>query len=273
MRDLLKADLRRVLKDKLVIVLLIIAGVFAITTPLLYKLIFEFLDMGELLEMEGLGLQMTAKSLFFTSFSPGNNFGLILPILVAIIICRDFSNGTIRNKVICGKSRSIIYFSMLITCAVLLCAFIIIQAVLTLLVSLIFFDYQATEFTINDFGYLMASLGLEIIVYLFIAALLTFFMVFMKNSALAIVMYFAVNFVMIIVGSITQTAIVFADTASIGYKILEFFNSANVFVTTMIGGGTSYQINKLLYLLLPNVSLIILLVLLGVNVFNKKDLK
>ena len=37
MRDLLKADLKRAWKDKLFLILCILAGVFAVSTPLLYK--------------------------------------------------------------------------------------------------------------------------------------------------------------------------------------------------------------------------------------------
>ena len=44
MIDLLKTDFKRVLKDKLFIVVCIIGGVFAVITPILYKLIFSLLN-------------------------------------------------------------------------------------------------------------------------------------------------------------------------------------------------------------------------------------
>ena len=275
MFDLLKTDLRRAFKDKLFIVLCIIAGAFAIITPLLYKGIFALLKFNPDLpsEMEAFGLIFNAKSMFFGSFSLGNNFGLMLPIFVAIILCKDFSNGTIRNKVICGKSRASIYFSMLITCTILICFFILAHALLTLLISLLMFDYQPTPFTINDFGYLMASIGLEMIIYIFICALLTFFIVTMKNAGLAIVMYFVVSFVLMLVGSITQTTIILADPAETTYKVLEFFNTANAFVTTIIGNGTGYKLKDVLYVILPNLVTAIGLIIWGLLAFKKKDLK
>lgn len=276
MRNLIRVDLRRAMKDKIFLVLCILTGVFAVVTPLLYKAIFSLLNIEEMLEMEGMfGLSINAKSLFFTSFSPGNNFGLILPIMVAIILCKDFSHGTVRNKIICGKSRRSIFLSMLCTCAILMCGFILAQAILTLLVSLCFFDYQSTKFTIGDLGYLLLSIGLEILVYVFISVLLTFFIVSMKNAGTAIVMYFVVNFVLLIIGGITQTAAMLSDTTSgISYEILEFFNQANVFTSTVIGSGTSYGAKELLlYVLFPNVALISLFTFLGYTVFKKKDLK
>ena len=118
MIDLLKADLKRAVKDKLFIVLSIIAVVFAFITPLLYKFIFEIMevDVESMQELDIISGTINAKAMFFGAFSLGNNFGLILPLFVAIIICKDFSSGTIRNKIICGKSRASIYFSLLITC-------------------------------------------------------------------------------------------------------------------------------------------------------------
>lgn len=274
MCDLLKNDLKRVWKDKLFLIICIIASVFALITPLLFKGIIMMADMEELLEMEGmLGLEINAKMLFFNSFSLGNNFALVLPVLLTIVLCKDFSQGTIRNKIICGKSRTSIYFSLFITCAIYMCAVILAQAVLTLLVSLLFFDYQATEFTANDFGYLMASIGLEILVYLFVSAILVFMIASMKNAGLAIVMYFVINFVCLIVGSITQIALPFTDPTNAVYGLLEFLNNANVFATTLIGGGTAYAAKELLALILPNVLLTGLLLTLGLFIFRKKDLK
>ena len=274
MRNLIKADLKRAWKDKLILVLFIVGGVFALTTPLLYKGIALLMNMEEMMEIEGLlGSQFNAKTLFFTSFSPSNNFGMILPIMVAIILCKDFGQGTVRNKIICGKSRTKIYFSLFSTCAILMCGFILAQAIVTLLVSLVLFDYQATPFTAKDFGYLLASVGFEMIVYLFISALLMFFVVAMKNAGTAVVMYFVVNFFFLIVGSITQSIFMFADPTTSSYKVLEVVNNANMFTSLLIGGGVSYTAKEVLSILIPNILLGGLLVFLGLRIFKKKDLK
>jgi ABC-type transport system involved in multi-copper enzyme maturation permease subunit len=275
MRELLKTDFRRALKDKLLIVLLISGGAFALFTPLLYKGILLTLDAisGAETADRALSLGFDAKSQFFILFSPANNFGMILPIFVVIILCRDFSNGTIRNKIICGKSRSSIFLSMFITCSALVCALILIHALLTLFISLILFKYQAEPFTFADFGYLMASIGFEMIFYIFISALLSFFVVFMKNAVLSIVMYFVVNIAMTIIGSITQLVSPFiGQDRPFLHELLEFLNVSNVFTSLSIGSAT-YDLKTVLYLLLPNLVLSGLLIFLGLVVFKKKDLK
>ena len=45
----------------------------------------------------------------------------------------------------------------------------------------------------------------------------------MKNMGLSIVCYFALSFLMIIIGSVTQTAVIFVDVDTVAFKILEFF--------------------------------------------------
>ena len=275
MLDLIRTDFRRAFKDKLLIALAIIGGFFAVTTPLLYKGLFLLLELDEIAmqEMEMLGLGMNAKSMFFSSFSLGNNFGLILPILVAIILCKDFSQGTIRNKIICGKSRASIYFSLLTTCAALICGLIMAHAFLTLGVSLVFFDYQATEFSAADFGYLMASLGIELLIFLMISALLVLFIVRMKNAGLAIVMFFVVSFAFMIIGSITQVVAMFSEPDTAIYEVLEVFNKANVFANMSIGTGTEYELDDILCIVIPNAVATAALVALGFASFRKKDLK
>ena len=114
MRGLLKADFKRITKDKLLLVMGILAVAFALLTPLLYALLFS----GAGFEDEPLlEVMLPAKNQFFASFSLGNNLGLIAPVLLGIALCKDFSFGTIRNKIIAGKSRKAIYMSLFITCA------------------------------------------------------------------------------------------------------------------------------------------------------------
>ena len=270
MRELIKTDLKRILKDKLLIITCIIGVVLALTSPLLYKALFGMMDADEAL----MGLVIDSKTLFFTAFAPGNNFGLIAPILIAIILCKDFSYGTVRNKIISGKSRTSIFFSLFISGTIIMCAVILIHAVITLLTSLLFFEYQATPFEAKDFGYLMISVLLEIAVYVFISALISFFCVSMKNAGLAVVMYFAVNFLFSIIGSIVAVAAMFVtpEQELLG-DILEFLGKSNIFISTAIGTGTSYELKDILYVLVPALGGSALLGFFGTMVFRKKDIK
>lgn len=278
MSGLLKADFRRVFKDKLLIVMGILAVVFAVITPLLYAFMLSGTDTAENdMITEMVSGFVYGKSQFFSSFSMGNNLGLIAPVLLAIVLCKDFSFGTIRNKIIAGKSRSAIFMSLFITCSVVLIAIMLLHAFLTLGVSLIFFEYQPTAFTFADFGYFMASLAFEILLLIFMSALLSWLCASMKNVGLVIVLYIAITFALTMAASIIQIIIAFLE--SIGdqestLSVLRFFDRINVGnYASYIGQGTKYTLKDVLYLTLPSIVGILGFVSLGLLKFNKKDLK
>ena len=278
MGNLIKMDLIRARKDVLLKVMLIVGAAFALTTPLLYSLMLGDMDAETMMVMEAMGVnQFHAKTQFFASFSLSNNCGLVATILTAILLCRDFSYGTIRNKIICGHSRTSIFISMYIMCAVVMWLVMLAQALLTLGISLLFFDYQAGAFTMTDFGYLMASLGFELLDYLFIAALITMLCAVFKKAGLAIVLYMAVMFLFSLVGVILSVVILvmgFEPGNGDSVAVLEFFQRINIFQSNaMIGTGSGYDLEDVAYYVLPPVLFTAGLLSFGAWRFNQKDLK
>ena len=278
MNGLLKSDFRRVFKDKLLIVMGILAVVFAAITPLLYAVIFSGNDIvDDEMAMGMLSGFITGKAQFFGSFSLGNNLGLIAPVLLAIVLCKDFSFGTIRNKIIAGKSRTAIYLSLFITCATVLITVMLLHAFITLGISLLFFDYQSTPFTLSDFWYFLESLAFEILLLLCVAAMLSWLCATMKNVGLVIVLFVAIVFALVMAGSIIQVIISVlevADGSKQTIKILGFINRINVGnATAYIGMGTEYTLKDVLYLTIPALTGLLGFTGLGLLKFNKKDLK
>ena len=274
MKGLLKADFSRVFKDKLLIVIGILAIVFAVITPLLYAALFAA---GSTVDKEMLSGFITVKSQFFGSFSIGNNLGLIAPILLAIVLCKDFSFGTVRNKIIAGKSRSQIYMSLFITCSVVLVGIMLIHAFVTLGVGLIFFDYQTTPFELSDFWYFLESLGFVILTLLFVSSLLSWLCASMKNVGLVIVLYVAMAFALAMAGSIIQVVVGLMEMLDGNEKVIEllrFIDRINVGnAVAYIGNSTKYTLKDVLYLTIPATVGIFGFMGLGLLKFNKKDLK
>ena len=274
MLNVLKTDLIRIFKDKLFLILLIIGAGFSLFTPVLTRLI---LFVGEIDPSEAAALELfsfNAKSMFFNSFSPGNNFGLIAPILVSIILCKDFSHGTIRNKIICGKRRGGIFFSLFVSCTVATFAAILTHALLTLGVSLLLFDYQADPFTFADFGHLLLSLLFEVTVYAYVSAIISFLCVWSKNTGVTIVCYVAIAFLCSIAMGISSSALLFTNPENtFAVKAWTFVSKINPFGSTLIGSGRSYTGEDVLYILLPSIVFGALFYLSGLTVFRKKDLK
>ena len=268
MRNLYVTDIKRILKDKLFLVTCILAGVFAIVNPLLNKILFTALDLGDLVSN-----LLTSKSMFFTAFVPGDNLGLIMPILIAIIVCKDFSQGTVRNKIISGKSRNAIFISHVLSSATVMCSLMLVHGLLTLGVSLIFFPYGPEPFTAADFGYLVASLGFYMMVYFAISTLVTFIAAISKNMGICILLYLAASFGASIIGSVFQVAGMFAEPDSIGYKVVELINALNIYTSTLIGAGATYSGKDVLYILLSPALTILGSALLGMKMFSRKNLK
>ena len=274
MSGLLKADFRRILKDKLLLVMGILAVAFALITPLLYVAISSGMDE---MSAELISGFVTGKAQFFSSFSIGNNLGLIAPVLLAIALWKDFSFGTIRNKIIAGKSRSQIFLSLFTTCAVVLVGVMMLHAFMTLGISLLFFQYQNEAFTVSDYWYFLESLAFELLVLLFVAAMISWLCASMKNVGLVIVFYIAISFLLTMVGSITQLLLPLLESMGgneTAVSILEFIDRINIGSSSLyIGVGTEYTREDVLYLTIAPIVGIAGFLGMGLLKFGKKDLK
>ena len=277
MTGLIRSDFKRFFQDKLFLVVCILAVVFAAITPLLYAVLFG--GMGEIdpVTEELLSGYVTAKGQFFSAFSFGNNLGLIAPLLIGIIFYKDFTFGTVRNKIIGGHSRASIFLSMVLVCVVTLFGIILLHALLTLGISLPFFDYQSTPFELADWWYLLESLGFMLLIYIFVATFVIWLCVTMKNVGLVIVMYIAVVFGFTMIAGILQAVCVVMALEPGMEKtidVLEFFQRINVFNSSAtIGLGTAYTAEDVWYYVLPPVIGTVGLLGHGIWRFGRKDLK
>ncbi len=277
MTRLIRSDFKKFFKDKLFLVVCILAVVFAVITPLLYIVLFSSVGEMDAMTEQMLSGYVTAKGQFFACFSFGNNLGLIAPLLIGIILCKDFSYGTVRNKIISGHSRQSILFSNFIVCTTGLFGIILAHALLTLAISLPFFDYQPTPFTTADFWYLLESLLFVLLVYIFAGAFVSWLCVTMKNIGTVIVMYIAVVFGFTMIGSILQAVLMvltLLPDMETTVNVLEFFNRVNIFTSSAtIGLGTAYETKDVLYYVLPPVVGTAALLGHGMWKFRRKDLK
>lgn len=275
MTRLLKADFKRFFKDKLFLVSCIIALVFSIINPLLYKLIFSSLLE---FEMEELGMVLDLNSLYFQSFSLSNNLGLIVPILIVIIIFKDFSFGTIRNKIIAGHNRINIFLSLFIVSSAIISLIMFSSATITGLLSMALFPDLVSKLTSKEIGYFIASIGFELLIMIFVAALVSFLSVFMKNAGLAIIIYAALMLAGTALNGIASIAINFLSFEQGKeelVKLIENISYFNIFAnnSSVIGLTSSYNNTQVLLLLLSSLLGISMFVGLGILVFNKKDIK
>lgn len=195
MSDLLKADFYRAIRDIILIIALILLVVFALSTPLLYTFI-DLIAADEMSELEQMGFSFVAngKTIFLSSLSLTNNFGIILPVFIAIIVCRDFSSSTVRNKIIAGHKRVPIYASHLVTAVSLGVILFVIYALLNLAFGSLIHGYGVT-FNSEELIFIFKALLIGILIFTTAISLAVFLAVLTRSIGLTIVLQIVVTIV------------------------------------------------------------------------------
>ena len=195
MSSLLKADLFALRKNKLTYILLAICAGMSLLTVGLYEVIN--IVFGELTAgdgeafMEEMGMLVNGRTIMFGNFSLTNNVGLIIPIFAGLLTMRDVRSGTIRNKIIFGKSRVQIYFSHLIVSTLLCVAVSLIAFAILSFSGFVLFGY-GVPFDAAEAWNFARCLIVGVLAYVYVASLATFFALVTKSTPLTIILTLAV---------------------------------------------------------------------------------
>lgn len=120
MKNLIRADFFRLFKDKIFYLLIGIAVLLPIVANGLfyfgYDIMVEQSPDAEALEMVLKFIKAFPLSLY--AFEIANSAGLLAVIAIALYVGREYMNGTIRNKIIAGHSRTAVYSSAFVVSAI-----------------------------------------------------------------------------------------------------------------------------------------------------------
>lgn len=111
--------------------------------------------------------QIAIDEMFFTFYVC---FCLICAVVVSLFIGTEYSDGTIRNKLVIGHNRLSIYFSNLVTCIAVSAILIAIHFILTLSVG--YFVYGKFRMELPQLAYTMMCIFLVAAVYCAICLLI-----------------------------------------------------------------------------------------------------
>lgn len=180
MLSLLRTDFKRFFKDKTVLVTLCLVVGFAFLSCLIY-LIFDSATISD-----SDNFTLSGYSMFLSTFNPSSNSGFIIPMLLTIVLVRDFTNGTIRNKIISGSSRFEVYLSATITTVCYGLGFYLLNAILTLGLGSLFFGFGQNLTASLALDMLVTTLlcSLVYVVYLVVATIISFVT---RNMGLSII--------------------------------------------------------------------------------------
>ena len=225
------------------IVLIIGAGIAFFVTAL-----YLMIDLG----MEGLSGEenikfLTGPNMLLTSFNPVDNFGLAIPICLITFICLEFTQGTIRNKIIAGHSKFQIYASLILSGLVLTFALLIVYAGLCTLIGTIFGGFDLSKpiiiITLSISGayaepiYIWQMIITAVVVYIAIVSYTVFFAALFRNIGPCIPVVIIVLMMLSLGGSIV---------AMIG-EVLESDTLVNIVkvidpLYVISGGGTEMKL-------------------------------
>ena len=263
MTDLIKADYYRILKSKLFLILTIICFVLPILTALTYLIMEKVIALSS--DFTGIeGLNISGRLLISESFALSSNMGLILSIFITIFIATDVSNGTLRNKLIAGKSRTSIYFSHFITTATISATLILMNVLVFILFTCLLFGYGAT-LDGAEMVRIVFFLITGIITFVFSASISTAITLSIKSSAASVIITVLAGMGFSIIASLVHQADPLLDKTWLCI-IPTYTNSS--FLASGIFKWQSFVIGILSYLIFGTA-----ITLAGLYFFKKKDVK
>lgn len=262
MRNLLAADRYRYRKDILMKVALILVVVFACFTCGLYFVLAKLTEDVDSAAVENI---LCGRYLYGATFSIGSDMGLIIPIFAGAIVCKDFSMGTIRNKIIRGYGRDQIFLSHFLTSILFGGVIYVLYALAQLGLGSLLLGY-GVAFDGEELLFLAVSMLTGILTYAAMCALVTMIATATGSMGLSIVLYIAFTLGLSIVQSIVS---IIPNVPEIITKIMEYL-PGNIAYTVIEGSKEWAEYGKSM---LMSAILILVFGLIGMTVFRKKDQK
>jgi hypothetical protein len=257
MKKLLIADLRRIFKGKGIYVLMILGFIFPAISALIVQ--FSGLAANDVAELGDLAAEVfNPVALYAGSFNPTQNIGLILLIVVAVLISGEFTNNTIRNKIVAGHSKTSLFLSSLVTVLTYVFVVVLVNSSFTYLFNSISFGLQPFS---DYFKRGLVAYSSIFVIYT-IMTLLTYQF---KNLAGPLGLVLGIYFVLMMISTI-----VFSFNEGTGFKAKVLFY---IFPFLYLSGIATPIKLEWLWATLTNVGYLALLTTLGILLANRTDYK
>lgn len=256
MKKLLIADLRRIFKGKGIYVLMILGFIFPAISALIVQLSGLAADVAELGDLAAEVFNPVA--LYAGSFNPTQNIGLILLIVVAVLISGEFTNNTIRNKIVAGHSKTSLFLSSLVTVLTYVFVVVLVNSSFTYLFNSISFGLQPFS---DYFKRGLVAYSSIFVIYT-IMTLLTYQF---KNLAGPLGLVLGIYFVLMMISTI-----IFSFNGGTGFKAKVLFY---IFPFLYLSGIATPIKLEWLWATLTNVGYLALLTTLGILLANRTDYK
>lgn len=168
MTNIIKFEMRRLFSSKALYICMGIIALIVVATSYIYS------------SLPDEGVQTTASNMLLTSVS-GASVDIVLAVLIAILICEDFTNGIAKSIIGRGYSRKTVYIAKYIVAIVCACILVMTCWAAAIVSGNILLEAG------NDWGLnLLPNLGTQLLIIIVIATASFVFSITIKKNAGAI---------------------------------------------------------------------------------------
>ena len=225
MSRLIKAFFYKISKDITFRITLIIGGGIALLTALVLTLLNMAID------LEGVKL-LTGHGMLITSFSPAQNYGIAIPINVVSFVVLEFTQGTIRNKIIAGHSKFKIYASLYISGLILAAALLTAYVGFLTLFGTIFGGFDVTV------EYIVKYVILALLTYTTIISYAVFIATTFRSMGPSIPLVFVAIFGLFLIATI------YSNIVAVNKGIMDSYNAELAMATATNNTAQIAELNK-----------------------------
>ena len=288
MYKLLNASFSRLRKNKIFLGLVILTIIIAA-----FMLISEYLDKVKYSSVFGISSNTT--DILLTNFI--NIIGFFIAIFTSLFVGAEYSDGTIRNKIVAGHSRKNIYLSNLIVSIIV---GLILEFIYLIIISIVAIPlFGSIQMTFSQFAFILLDMIMIIIAYSsifnFIALICSNITISTVSSLLLILIMFVIDMLLSPTANSTeyiQKNKVMDEQGNITYEIVKnedylgkiiqttcktIINFNPVSQAIEISGNkiemNEEDFNNLKRYPLYSLGLIIIITAIGIYLFNIKELK
>lgn len=285
MINIFKASLYKMVKDITFRITLIIGGAFTLIMTLLYFAMDYGFDTSE-------GLYLTGPSMMFNSMSPMQNFGFVLPIMLIIYVCLEFSQGIVRNKIIAGYSKIEVYFGLLLSALVFTFGIMVTYVLLNTFIGFAFSGFRVSgDFALGllsasgtlSWTFILKIVAIFVVTYLSIVCYTVFIATVFRSVGPCIPLVMVVLMACYIVASLVSTIALLEDSGLLGIDVSTVKNIAmTIDPLYAITGGVSMdettteltvEFGVFISALANNLIYSVLFTTFGALLFRKRDVK
>lgn len=259
MNNLLKANFYKLLKDKSTYILAGVSVIISLVAIVIYKVAGS-------VAVDGIVVSDLAngKTLFLSGIQLGQNAGMLLPLGVAMFIGKEFSQNTIRNKVVIGYSKTKIYLANLIMS-------VTISAILYLVYELVVFAVGIPMFGWGEtfvFGEFMRQLINSLLILITLSAVITMISMLSRNLTAAIL----ISMLGVVMVSAILSGVYMIPMADGAKSVMEV-----IMKTTFLGQSaliaTENSVSFMIWVIVSSIIVTAGVTVLGCRLFEKLDLK